>query len=115
MISKKLGVGIVFVFMSSLCSSLGQLVWKLMSLNNLPLYHYFFGLVLYGFGALLLITAFKFGDMSVLHPMLSCGFVLAIVWSITILDEHITSQKFFGTVLITAGVVFLAVGNKNLN
>ncbi len=110
--SKKLLIGIAFVLMSALCSSIGQLVWKLMTQNNLPPYYYIFGLCLYGLGAVLLIVAFKFGEMSVLHPMLSFGFVLAVLWSVKFLGEEITTQKLLGTVLIIAGVIFLALGNS---
>ena len=110
--NKKLLLGIVFVLLSALCSSLGQLVWKLMTLNDLPPYYYLFGLFLYGLGAVLLIIAFKFGEMSVLHPMLSFGFVLAIIFSVRILGEDITLQKSIGTLLIIIGVVFLALGNS---
>lgn len=110
--NKRLLTGIALVLLSSLCSSLGQLIWKLMAQNGLPLYYYIFGLCLYGIGALLLIIAFKFGELSVLHPMLSFGFIFAIIWSVTILGEQITSQKLIGTALIIAGVLFLAIGNK---
>ena len=109
--SKELFLGMTFVLFSALCSSLGQLVWKLMTLNNLSPYYYVFGLCLYGLGALLLIVAFRFGEMSVLHPMLSFGFVFAMVWSVIILGENITPQKITGIILIIAGVIFLAFGD----
>ncbi len=110
--NRNLPVGVALVLTSALCSSLGQLVWKLMSQNEWPFYCYFFGLFLYGIGALLLIAAFKFGEMSVLHPMLSSGFVLAIIWSVSFLHEKITPQKIVGTLLIIIGVVILAIGNS---
>lgn len=113
--NKKLFIGIGFVLLSSLCSSLGQLIWKLMVQNDLPLYYYIFGLCFYGIGALLLIVAFKFGEMSVLHPMLSFGFVLAMIWSVSVLGEKITLQKAIGTLLIIAGVIFLAIGNSKMH
>lgn len=110
--NKKLFIGILIVLLSAFCSSLGQLIWKLMPFGSLSVvFNYAFGLALYGLGALLLIIAFKFGEMSILHPMLSFGFVFAIIWSKLFLTEDISVQKIIGTALIIAGVIVLAIGN----
>ena len=109
---KKIVIGILLVLLSAFCSSLGQLIWKLMPSFDLPaLFSYILGLALYGIGALLLIVAFRFGEMSILHPMLSFGFVFAIIWSKIFLTEDISIQKLIGTSLIIAGVIVLAIGN----
>ena len=108
----KIYLGIAFVLLSALCSSIGQLVWKLMVVHEAKFLYYIIGLGLYGLGALLLIIAFEFGDMSVLHPMLSFGFIFAMIWSVKILNETITIQKVAGTACIIIGVVLLAIGNK---
>lgn len=109
---KKIFVGILLVLLSAFCSSAGQLIWKIMPSFDLPvLFSYVMGLALYGIGALLLIVAFRFGEMSILHPMLSFGFVFAIIWSKIFLTEDLTVQKLIGTALIIAGVIVLAIGN----
>lgn len=109
---KKIFVGILLVLLSAFCSSVGQLIWKIMPSFDLPvLFSYVLGLALYGIGALLLIVAFRFGEMSILHPMLSFGFVFAIIWSKIFLTEDLTVQKLIGTALIIAGVIVLAIGN----
>lgn len=110
--NKKFMIGILLVLLSAFCSSFGQLIWKLMPSFDLPaIFSYAFGLALYGIGALLLIVAFRFGEMSILHPMLSFGFVFAIIWSYIFLTEDISIQKLIGTLLIISGVIVLAIGN----
>ncbi len=110
--NRRLIKGILLVILSAFCSSFGQLIWKMIPTFDFPAFiGYFFGLFFYGMGALLLIVAFRFGEMSILHPMLSFGFVFAIIWSSIFLKEDISVQKLIGTALIIAGVIVLAVGN----
>ena len=104
---EKLLIGIILICLSALCASLGQLFWKLAQINNAALMLYVIGFVLYGLGSVLMIASFRFGDLSVLHPMLSIGYVLAIIWAHVILSENITLNKVAGIGLIIAGIVLL--------
>jgi len=111
-VKRKLAIGISIMCMAAVCTSLGQLFWKLSSGSENALLLYIGGYVLYGIGAILMIIAFKFGDLSVLHPMLSVGFILAIVWGRIILEEQVTFHKLAGIAIIIDGMIFLGLGGK---
>jgi uncharacterized membrane protein len=109
---RNLVIGITIMCMAAVCTSFGQLLWKLSSESENTLFLYIGGYALYGIGAVLMIIAFKFGDLSILHPMLSVGFILAIVWGRIILEEPVTFKKLIGIAVIIAGMIFLGLGGK---
>ena len=112
LVKRNLAIGISIMCMAAVCTSLGQLLWKLSSKSENTLLLFIAGYALYGIGAILMIIAFKFGDLSILHPMLSVGFILAIVWGRIILEEPITLQKLAGITTIIVGIIFLGLGSK---
>ena len=71
------------------------------------------GFGFYGVGALVMIVAYKFGKLSVLQPMLSLNYVLSIILASIILKEKITLLKCIGVLIIIAGVVLIAGGDKD--
>src|ERR1051326_1611206 len=52
------------------------------------------------------------GEVSVLYPMVSLGYVWTLVWSRLFFKEPFTKQKFLGLALILLGVVFVGIGSK---
>ena len=62
--------GIGLMILSSVCSCIGQLCWKLFTLQTNTGW-LFAGFFLYLIGALLMIVAYRFGKLSVLQPILS--------------------------------------------
>lgn len=108
----KLKIGIVLMLLSAFFTSTGQLMWKLAPSNNSVILLYIIGILLYGIGALLMIVAFKFGEMSVLHPMLSAGFIIALIYGSIFLSEKIRWQSIVGTALIFIGMFFLGKSAK---
>lgn len=111
---RKLHIGIVLMLVSSVCTCTGQLLWK-MSPEDKPgmLLYYIIGLMLYGIGACIMIIAFKFGEMSILHPMLSFGFVLSLILGTIFLKEIITWKSVAGVALILIGMIFLGKSAKD--
>lgn len=95
------------MLLSAATACVGQLLWKMAARDD-SLVLVIAGLVLYGCGALLMIVALKFGELSVLHPMMSAGYVLSLVLGAWVLDEHITALRVVGVVVIIAGLVFLS-------
>lgn len=65
------------------------------------------GFILYGGGAILMIVALKFGELSRLHPMLSAGYILSLVLGSLVLEEHITISRIEGIAIIILGLVCL--------
>jgi undecaprenyl phosphate-alpha-L-ara4N flippase subunit ArnE len=70
------------------------------------------GFALYGIGALLMMVAYRFGNLSVLHPMLSMNYIFTIMIARFILGEDITLIKLAGTLIIIFGVVMIGGGDN---
>ena len=108
---KKNGKGILLMGLSSLCVCLGQLFWKISTIENIG--YLFGGFFLYGLGALIMLLAYRFGKLSILQPMLSLSYVLSIVLARIVLQEQITVVKCIGVILIILGVVLIAGGDED--
>ncbi|MBC7766185.1 MAG: EamA family transporter [Hyphomonadaceae bacterium] len=102
-------MGILLMLSSSMCVCIGQLCWKLSAQSG---YLYLLaGFALYGLGTLLMLTAYKFGSLSVLQPMLSINYVFTILLGWYILHETITPMKVIGTLIITVSVILIGGGD----
>ncbi len=99
--------GLCFVILSSLFTCIGQLLWKL-SIFPQHIILALVGLILYGFGALLLIYALRFGELSVFHPMLGVGYVFSIILGSVILGEPLTINKVVAIAFIVLGLFFIS-------
>lgn len=102
--------GMMLITLSAVCTTFGQLFWKLSAASNLWLM--FIGFVFYGFGALLMVIAFKFGSFSVIHPMLSLGYIFAMIIGFFYLKEAINFPKIAGLILILFGVIMIGIGDE---
>lgn len=60
-------------------------------------------------GAILKIEAFKLGNLSKFHPILSVGYIFEIFY-LLLLKEALTLEVIIGTSLILFGVALLGVG-----
>lgn len=103
--------GILLILLAALLTCLGQLTWKLAAEGDslvllLP------GFALYGCGALLMIVAMRYGELSVLHPMMSAGYVLSVALGALVLQEAVTPQKVLGIGIIILGLIFLSRPEK---
>jgi multidrug transporter EmrE-like cation transporter len=52
------------------------------------------------------------GELTILYPMVSMGYLWTLVWARLIFKEPFTRNKFAGIGLILAGVVVLNLGNR---
>jgi drug/metabolite transporter (DMT)-like permease len=68
--------------------------------------------------ALFLLSSFFFvlgirrGELTILYPMVSLGYIWTLLWSRLFFGEPFTRNKFFGIGLILLGIVFLNLGNR---
>ena len=53
----------------------------------------------------------RHGQLSVLYPMVSLGYIWTLVWSRIFFKEEVTAQKFLGLALILVGVFFVGLGS----
>ncbi|MGL5243772.1 MAG: EamA family transporter [Sarcina sp.] len=115
MSDNKLLKGVTLIIFSALCTSFGQLFWKigvggkdfkvLFSMLSI-------GFILYGVGALSMIIALKFGELSVLHPIMCVGYIFALINGRVFLNEQISLLQFSGIIIIILGVIFITRGGK---
>lgn len=106
---KKNKKGIWLMLLSSFMVCFGQLLWKLSIDSNI--YYLLGGFILYGFGAITMIIAYRFGSLSVLQPMLSINYILSIIIGHFILGELISWQDILGVLFIMGGVILIAKGD----
>ena len=52
------------------------------------------------------------GELTVLYPMVSFGYVWTLLWSRLFFGEPFTRTKFLGIGMIITGIVFLGFGNR---
>ena len=52
------------------------------------------------------------GQLSVLYPMVSLGYIWTLLWSKLFFHESFTRTKFVGLALILLGVFFVGLGSR---
>lgn len=105
-----LTLGIALIILSAVCTSFGQFFWKISSTDILYLLVGFF---LYGIGAVLMIVALKFGQLSVIQPLMCVSYVFALIIGYVFLGELVSPMELIGIIVIIVGVIFIARGGKN--
>lgn len=92
----------------SALSQAPMIAWKI--LTNLPL---FGGLACYGISTILLVLALRYGELSVLYPIIALTYVWVSILSVGFLGESINLFKFLGLVFIVLGVAVLGRKDKD--
>lgn len=103
--------GLLLMLISSVCVCVGQLLWKLSAEKGFIAL--LVGFAFYGFGALVMILAYRYGRVSVLQPVLSLNYVLSIILAAIVLHENITVMKCIGVIVVTMGVMLIAGGDSD--
>lgn len=52
------------------------------------------------------------GELTVLYPMVSLGYVWTLVWSRLFFNEPVTKNKSAGIALVLLGIILLSLGNR---
>jgi undecaprenyl phosphate-alpha-L-ara4N flippase subunit ArnE len=102
--------GITLMLFCSLCLCLGQLIWKLM-----PGLHWMYllsGFAVFGCGAVLMILAYRYGELSVLQPVNSMSYVYSLLLGYAVFHEEITFFRIIGVIAIMSGVLLLGFSNN---
>ena len=70
------------------------------------------GVALYLISTVFYLMALKRGELSILFPMVSLGYVWTLLWSKLFFGEPFTHRKFAGLALIFAGLIVLNLGRS---
>lgn len=109
---------IALVLVGSLIGSLGAIFlksgaqaltrnWKSIVFN----WRLMAGVATYMMSSVLFIKGMSNGELSVLFPMVSVGYICTLFWSKLFFHEQVTKAKLAGVGLILIGIVFLGFGN----
>lgn len=110
---------ILLVLFASLLASISPVLLKkasgkrLFNLKSLATNYFLFGaVILYGLGIIIFITALRGGELSVLYPISSLGYVWASLSSVKFLGEKMNRYKWIGLALIIIGASFVGIGSR---
>jgi drug/metabolite transporter (DMT)-like permease len=70
------------------------------------------GVVVYLVSWYFFVLGIRHGELSVLYPMVSLGYIWTLLWARLFFQEAFTRQKFLGLALILLGVFFVGLGSK---
>jgi len=68
------------------------------------------GIATYMASSVLFVKGMSNGELSVLFPLVSVGYVCTLAWSRLFFNEMITKTKLAGVGLILVGIAFLGLG-----
>ena len=69
------------------------------------------GVATYLVSSVLFVKGMSNGELSVLYPMVSLGYICTLFWSHLFFHERVTKAKLAGVGLILVGIIFLGFGN----
>ena len=115
--ARRLAVGIVFL--QTLMGAIAQILLKsgtlqqqgdgladiVVAIFSNP--HMFAGYALYGVSAMLMIAALKYGELSILYPIIAMTYVWVTILSVVIYAETVNLLKVVGLTSIVSGVAVL--------
>jgi drug/metabolite transporter (DMT)-like permease len=116
-VARKLAIGIVFI--QTLLGAAAQILMKggaqsragdgfadiIAGIFQSP--QLFFGYALYGVSAMLMIVALKYGELSILYPVIAMTYVWVTFLSVMIYSETVNGWKVAGLTSIVLGVAVL--------
>jgi drug/metabolite transporter (DMT)-like permease len=69
------------------------------------------GIILYLFSSVFYMMGVAQGELTVLYPMVSLGYIWALLWARIFFKERFTFAKVGGLALIVVGVALINLGN----
>lgn len=75
-------------------------------------YQLMLGIALFLISSYFFVLGVRQGELTVLYPMMSLGYLWTLVWSRLFFGEPFTRNKFLGLGMILSGIVVLFAGNR---
>jgi len=117
--SKTSVYAILAIVICTIFTSVGQLFWKwgvgVFQFNLMALllnWQLILGFLLYGVGGIIMIISFKYGELSVLYPVLSMSYIWIAILSLYFLNEIISVTNWLGIVVIIGGISLMGWGES---
>jgi drug/metabolite transporter (DMT)-like permease len=113
-----LAKSMLLVFVASLVGSFGAVFLKLgagkltKSIWSFVNPQLVLGVALFLGSSVFYALGIRGGQLSVLYPLVSLGYIWTLLWSKLFFQEAFTRQKFFGLGLILLGVFFVGLGSN---
>ena len=112
-------LAIVLMILTTLFTSSAQVLYKFssakISLSIVALlsnYYLIGGILLYAFGAVLMLLAFKGGDVSILYPIIATSYIWVAIMSWIFFSDVFNIFKYIAIILIVAGVSVIGFASK---
>ncbi|MCL4851439.1 MAG: EamA family transporter [Bryobacteraceae bacterium] len=70
------------------------------------------GVTLFLLSTVFYLSGIREGELTILYPMVSLGYVWTLLWSRLFFKEPLTRNKFLGLGMILAGIIVLSFGNR---
>lgn len=102
------------VLVASIFGSFGAVFLKMgseklkTSILNVISWQAALGVGLFLLSSVFFVMGIKNGELSVLYPMVSLGYVWTLLWSRLFFKEPVTKQKFVALGMILTGIVLIA-------
>jgi multidrug transporter EmrE-like cation transporter len=109
---------ILLVLFASLIGSFGAVFLKLGAAHLNRGFRYIlnwqlgFGVALFLGSSIPFVMGVRHGELSVLYPMVSLGYVWTLFWSKLFFNEPITNAKLGALAMILAGIVCIGLGGR---
>lgn len=110
---------VALVLIGAIIGSFGSLYFKMgsdkLSRNVKELkrnYKLFYGFTLYGISSIFYMISLKGGELSVLYPLCSTGYIWIAILSIKFLGEKMNLYKWMGLLVIIFGISLIGLGNS---
>jgi len=109
---------IVLVFVASLIGSFGAVFLKMGAAHLNRGFKYIvnwqlaFGIFLFLGSSVPYVMGINKGELSVLYPMVSLGYIWTLFWSRLFFNEPITKGKLGALAMVLAGIVCISVGGR---
>jgi drug/metabolite transporter (DMT)-like permease len=110
---------ILFVLTSSFIGSFGAVFLKLGAehmrgglANLIKNYWLAIGICLYLLSSVFFVMGIAQGEVTILYPMISLGYIWTILWARIFFKEPFTSSKLGGLAMIIVGVALINLGKQ---
>lgn len=110
---------ILLVLMSSFIGSFGAVFLKAGAnrlggglMTVVTNWRLFAGIAAFLLSSVFYVSAVKQGELTILYPMVSLGYLWTMLWSRLFFGEPLTRFKLIGLALILSGIVCLGLGTR---